>query len=100
MSMTFLTPLVPRVLVSKPSTVVGVRGAGGGGSNGPPGISRTTNVTDLKPWEMLGVSFKVKKMQVDTSSLHNAKVPRHQYEVILTVKLSRTGFLFACGRLK
>ena len=34
-----------------------------------------------------------------TGNLHNAKVPRHQYEVILTVKLSITGFLFACGRL-
>ena len=34
-----------------------------------------------------------------TSNLHNAKV-QCKYKVILTVKLSRTGFLFACGRLK
>ena len=31
----------------------------GEGRNGPAGILSTTNATDLKPWEMLGVSFKV-----------------------------------------
>ena len=34
------------------------------------------------------------KVLFNTSNLHNAKVPQHQYELILTVKLSRTGFYF------
>ena len=35
-----------------------------------------------------------------TSNLNNAKASPHQYEVILTVNLSRTGFLYAGGRMK
>ena len=56
----FLAPLTlwaPRVLVPTPST----KGGRGVSKRTHPSISRTSNATNLKPLEVLGVSFKVSK---------------------------------------
>ena len=48
-----LTLRAPRVLVPTPSTK-----GGGGSKRTHPSISRTRNATNLKPSEVLGVSYK------------------------------------------